>query len=109
MSRRTEQLGSLLQERIGVYLTEHLELPEGGLVTVTRVLVDPDIRHARVYVGILPDDKRGSILAALKQQVPDLHEYLLGELALPVIPRIKFLFDDMEAKANEIERLLDSL
>jgi ribosome-binding factor A len=108
MSHRAAQLGSLMQERTAEYLARNLEIKD-ALVTVTRVQVLPDLSHAKVFVSVLPDRLRGTALKALKRQTRDLNRKIFSELKIYPIPKVSFVIDDVEVKANDIDSLLDSI
>ena len=53
MTRRTERLGEEIREEVARMITGELKDPRIGFVTVTRVDLGPDLRQARIYVGVL--------------------------------------------------------
>lgn len=109
MSRRTEQVSSLLKEVVGEYLTEHVEFEPGTLVTVTRVDTPPDLNNATVYVSILPDNRKGSALEILRKLTGRMDKALFHKMAMKKVPRLHFRIDEQELYAQEIDRILDTL
>lgn len=109
MTRRTEQVSAELATLIGRYLLEQPDELGGALCTITRVETTPDLAHALVYVSILPDEHRGSTLAALRRFQRPFAKRLFQDLTMKVIPRIHFHIDDVEVHANEIEVLLNQV
>lgn len=109
MSRRLEQMNSLLQERIGNFLLSHFETPPGVLVTITRVETAPDLRSAKVYLSVLPENNRGSILEDLRKVRPELHQSLYRDLETHSIPLVRFMIDETELRAANLNNLIDSL
>ena len=55
MSRRAERLAEEIREEVALIVGERLKDPRIGFVTVTRVVLSPDLRTARVQVGVLGD------------------------------------------------------
>jgi len=109
MSRRTDQIDSLLRESIGEYLARNAEWPDGTFVTITKVSTAPDLKNASVYVSVLPEEKRGSALEKLRQIKSDIQKELFHSLSVKFVPKIHFKIDSIEARANEIDDLLDSI
>lgn len=109
MPRRIEQVNSLLQERISRFLLSHFEAPSGALITITKVEVTPDLHSAKVYVSILPENLRGSMLEGLRKIAPEIRQSLYQDLDTHVVPMIIFHIDETEEQAAGIEELLDSL
>jgi len=55
--RRTDRLGDQIRAEIADIIAKKLKDPRVGFVTVTSVDVSADLRHAKVYVSILGDEK----------------------------------------------------
>jgi ribosome-binding factor A len=76
-------------------------------VTVTEVRMSPDLRNATVFV--LPfgaDRDAGDLAAALRHAAPFLRGQLAGEVALRVVPSLRFEADRSFERAGRIEALL---
>lgn len=109
MTKRTEQVNSLLQELIGQYLTEHVEMPEGTLVTVTKVETPPDLNNANVYVSVLPDNRKGTVLEILRKLSGRIDKNVFHKVAMKKVPRLHFRIDEQELYAQEIDKILDTI
>ena len=109
MPRRLEQVNAFLQERIGNFLLSQFETPPGVLVTITHVSTSPDLHSAKIYVSILPENDRGSTLECLRKIVPELRRSLYHDLKTHTVPQLNFIVDDTEARAAQIEHLIDTL
>ncbi|MYH40482.1 MAG: 30S ribosome-binding factor RbfA, partial [Chloroflexi bacterium] len=104
MSRRTDKLADLVQSTLADLIQRRLKDPalEGGLISLTRVEVAPDLATARVYVSVLSlgdgSDvdtrlREEGILEALGRAGPLLTRELARELRLRRVPRLRFLAD----------------
>lgn len=109
MSRRTEQVNSLLKELIGEYLAEHIELPEGTLVTVTKVDTPPDLNNANVYISVLPDNRKGSVLEILRKLEGRIDKNMFRKMSMKKVPRLHFRIDEQELYAQQIDAILDNI
>ena len=55
---RMRRVNEAVKEVISVAIGNELKDPRVGFVTVTDVRTSPDLRHARVYVSVLGDERR---------------------------------------------------
>ena len=109
MPHRPEQVNELLREKIGEFLISDFEPPTGALVTITRVEVTTDMQQAKIYISVLPENNRGTILESLRRATPRIRRFLFRDLTFHSTPRLIFLLDESEIRAQGIESLLDSL
>jgi ribosome-binding factor A len=109
MSLRTDRMNELVKQELGRFMMEELELPENSLVTISKVITTPDLKVAKVYITILPDKLRGTILELLNKKSRILHENLKSELSMKFVPNLRFIIDEQEIYANKIEQLLDEI
>lgn len=80
-----------------------------GLVTVTEVELTPDLRSARVFVSIFPDDAAPAAVDALNRAEGELKRLLADRLALRFTPKLKFIFDDSIQRGARMESILREL
>ncbi|MCB1136096.1 MAG: 30S ribosome-binding factor RbfA, partial [Chlamydiia bacterium] len=69
MVKRTDRLNSLLKEVISDVVRLQVKHPHvSKFLTITRVDITRDLRHAKVYVSVIGEDKaRNETLEALNQ------------------------------------------
>jgi ribosome-binding factor A len=107
VTRRTERLGEELREEVAQLIAGELKDPRIGFVTVTRVDVTPDLRTARVYVGVLGTEKqRQATLTGLKQAAGFLRRSLGQSLRLRHTPELVFHYDAGLEASNRVAELL---
>ncbi len=108
-SDRIRQVNELLRNEFALEFSRSLELPEGSVISITKVSTSPDMRNATIFVSILPDNKAGSLLKSIRTQLPSISREVASRVVLRSVPKIKVTIDDNERKAAHIESLLDSL
>ncbi|HEX67559.1 MAG TPA: ribosome-binding factor A, partial [bacterium] len=64
-SRRLPRVNSLLKEEIANILLKEIDFPKEVLVTVTRVECSPDLRQAKIYVSVIPKEKKERVFKIL--------------------------------------------
>lgn len=109
MSHRIFQINELVKQELGKLILTELEFPQGCLVTITKVDTSKDLRQAKIWLSVLPAYLIKKVLAKLSANVGHLQFLLNKKLSMKPLPRLKFLIDDTEAKAVEIDQLLDSI
>ena len=96
MTRRTERIQELIREELSEMILRELRDPrlEGGLISLTRVEVTPDLSNARIFVSVMsetasPEDA----VKALQSASGYLHKELVHRLELRKVPFLNFRLD----------------
>lgn len=108
-SERMLKVNELLYHKISEYIAKEVEMPSGVFVTLSRVETSPDLRHARVFISVIPDNKRGTGLRLLKKHQGKIKRKLAQYLQMKFTPNPTFVIDGQVIYGNEIDRLLDSI
>ncbi len=107
MSRRTRQVGEFLREELTDIIRRDVKDPRIGFMSVTRVDVTPDLRHAAVYISVLgTDQERADTLAALVSASGFIRHTLKPRLRMRQIPDLEFRDDRSMEHAEKIARTL---
>jgi ribosome-binding factor A len=110
VTRRTERLGEEIREEVAQIIAGELKDPRIGFVTVTRVDVTPDLRTARVYVGVLGNEKqRQASLTGLKQASGFMRRSLGQSLRLRHTPELVFHYDEGLEASDRVAQLLTEI
>ena len=105
MSKRTDQVASLLQKEVGNMIAA-LELP--ALTTISKIEVTPDLKWGKIGITILatnPEMEKG-VLEVLDEHIFEIQRSLNRKLKMKIVPRIKFVIDKGEEYADRINALL---
>jgi ribosome-binding factor A len=111
MSDRAQRLAASMQAEIASILAREVKDPRvaaAGLMTVTQVALNPDLRLARVYVSFANTDadKKTACLAALEKVAGFVRGEVGRRLNLRRAPELRFVIDDSQDKIAHIEALL---
>lgn len=109
MSHRLEQINKLIQKELSQALRKELELPPAVLLTVTRVRTGADLKNARVFLTVLPEEKKDAAMNLLVKNRVLLQSELAKNLKTKFSPRLEFVYDETAAQADRIERILDEI
>jgi len=76
-----------------------------GLVTVTGVRCEPDLRHAVVFLASLP----GPVHAALQRARPRLQAAVAAQVRLRRTPQLSFAADPAVAQGERVDQIIRAL
>jgi len=94
-SDRPAQVAGEIRRAIQTELSRALNDPRvQGLVSVTEVLMPPDLAEARVRVSVLPDDRASLTLSGLRAAAGFLRRRVMDETRIGRVPRILFELDE---------------
>lgn len=101
------RVNEAVREVLSVAIGNELKDPRIGFVTVTSVSTSPDLRHARVYVSVLGDERqRAESLEGLASSSGYLQKRVATDLRLKHTPQLDFAYDDSTDRSLRISELL---
>jgi ribosome-binding factor A len=106
-AERMRQVNEEIRTRVAEIVVRDLELPLGSFVTVNSVDTSKDLKHARVYITILPDNLRGSTMDFIKRKTGYVQKLLGSRISMKFTPRLRFILDDGLIKAQEVFDVMD--
>lgn len=110
-SRRTKQMGSLIQETLARLLMRQVSDPRLQNIVVTEVQMSPDLKVARVYFTKSQEASTWSEKEALqgfKKATPYLRKMIGEGLELRSIPELRFERDTHQAELNHLLALIEN-
>lgn len=108
MSKRTEQVAELLLQEINKVLVRDFEAPIGTFVSVSVTTVSPDLKNATAYLSIMPSNKIGTVLEAVKKFTPHVQRIVNKTLKMRFVPHINWAIDERDLKYAVIDEALDT-
>jgi len=111
MNRRLQRLAGLLQEELSDLLLRQVKDPRlARLVSITRIVISSDLRHAHVYVSIMgSEEEKASTLEGLMAAAPFLRRELNKRVAVRRIPELSFRRDDSLELGSRVFDLLKQI
>jgi ribosome-binding factor A len=105
--RRSARLSEEIREEVAELIASKLKDPRIGFVTVTRVEMTSDQELAKIYVGVLGDEKqRKETLVGLKQAAGFVRRSLAQNLKLRRTPNVVFHYDKGLDATDRVAQLL---
>lgn len=111
VKQRTDRLNSLLKEVLSDVIRREVKNPLiSELMTVTRVDITKDLRHAKVYVSVIGEEKvQKETLAALKSAAGFIGTVASKKVVMRYFPELNFRLDDSAERHMRIETILKDI
>jgi len=105
---RIERANDLVQETLARLIQSDVQDQRVNLVTITRVSLSPDLKHAKVYFRVIGDDpkQRDDAQKGLIRARNFLRHLVAKNTDLRVTPDLRFIYDDVGEKAQKLEDLI---
>lgn len=110
MSTRQERVQELLKIEISDIIRRDLKDPRLGFVTITGAEVTRDLRHAKVFISVMGDEKQKEESFAVLQRAAGHIRSEFGKRAfMKIIPEISFRMDSGVEHGMHIFELLQKV
>ena len=109
MSQRIDKINDLLRDNLSRIISRDLSLKAGVLVSITKVDTSKDLRYARVFISVFPEDQRDYAQKTLHKEVYRIQGLLNSTLTLKFLPRIEFIVDMTQQQVSKFEDLFDKI
>jgi ribosome-binding factor A len=107
MSIRTARVAQLIKEEISRALTHDIDTVGYGMLTVTDVIMTPDLRIAKAYVSHFRSEKSNEeVLAFLEGHAKAVRMGIGRAVRLKFTPELRFYIDETLEKVERIEELI---
>ena len=107
LSRRVQRVERELREIVSTYLLSGVKCHLEGMVTVTRVMVSPDLRSAKVCLSMMvSEDSKQENLNNLQNYAKDFQFEIHKKLRMKFCPKIFFVLDRGIENAQLVEQRL---
>ena len=107
MSRRMVRVNELLRREISQVVQRDFEW-HGSLVTIGAVEVTPDLKEAKVHVGVIGGSEK-SVLERLNKEHGSIQGRVMQRVVLRNTPVMRFVADHSAERGVEIVNLLDEV
>lgn len=103
--RRVQQVAVVLKKELAPLIREALD-NKFGIVTLIDVIVQPDLKEAKVYISCLDLAKEKEVLRTLNLNVKNFQHILGRRLRIKFTPRLTFEIDHSLENVIKVEELL---
>jgi ribosome-binding factor A len=111
-SKRQKQVaGVILEEMNDIFLRMGLNMVDGGMVSISKVKITPDLLEARIYLSLFQVKDATALLGRIEDRTGEIKR-LLGlrvKQQLRRIPVLKFYLDDTLDYVFKMEELFKKI
>jgi ribosome-binding factor A len=111
-TKRQKQINELIRRQFSMVLQdEGTYIYERALVTVTRVVVAPDLQSAKVYLSVYNTENKLEVMQSMEENIFRLRHALAHKVGkqLRKVPELKFFLDDSLDEFFKMDQLLAKL
>lgn len=113
IKRRTDRLNSLLKEVLSDVILNQVKNPDlvGKLISVTKVEITKDLRHAKVYISVIGDniEEKKNVIKALTSAAGFISVTTSKQVVMHHFPSLTFILDDSVEKQMRIHEILSKV
>jgi ribosome-binding factor A len=110
MSVRTEKVSALIKEEIGYIIEKDLRGDVSGFLTVTSVVMSPDLKHARIFISIFNQEgDKEEVIKKLNFNKKHIRFLLSQRVHLKFSPEIFFVNDDSFDEVEKLEKIFKKI
>ncbi|MEI8279189.1 MAG: 30S ribosome-binding factor RbfA [Bacteroidota bacterium] len=111
-SKRQKQVGKLIQEEMSdIFQREGFNIINGGMVSISKVYVTPDLMEARIYLSLFQIKDQDELMNSITERTWEWRK-LLGTRVknqLRRVPEISFFNDDTLEHVFKMEELFKKI
>lgn len=108
MRRRSLQIASNIQRELQNRLARGLADPRiKGLITVTRVELSDDLKHAKAFISVMPDQHAKLTMHGLTSATGKLRREVMDRIHIKEMPTLRFVYDEGHKAQMEVMALLE--
>jgi len=101
---RSEKITNHIRELAALYIER--EAGPTSLITVTRVMLSPDNKRAKIMISVMPKEKESAAFGFIRRNLGDLRKYITKGLKVNPIPFLDVEIDEGEKNRQKIDDLL---
>ena len=109
MSIKIDRLEHTFVEQISMILRTEIKDERINFVTVTAAHITNDLSFAKIYVTVLNDEERDSILKQLNIASNFIERELSKRIEIRKMPNITFVYYESIEYANNIENIIEDI
>ena len=107
---RKERVANEIHSIIGKIQNQYIDLSHLGFITFSKVIISPDLKHAKIFFGVVNRKKNiENLTLELNKRSKAFRKYLGQELTIKFTPSLKFYFDDSIEYVERIDELFIKL
>jgi ribosome-binding factor A len=110
-SKRQQKYAKLIQKELGdIFQKESRHLIGKAMITITRVMVSPDLSFAKAYLSFLLADPQ-STYELINEHKKEIRHHLAKRIgkSVRIIPELAFFPDESASYAQHMDKIISGL
>ncbi len=107
--KRSIRVSDLIKDEVADIIMHRLKDPRLGFITVTETRVSNDLRHAKIFVSVLEDEKKDESLKILISSARFIRSELAQRVKIKFIPELVFKLDASIEYSAKINKMLNNI
>lgn len=103
---RSEKIMNHIRELSATFIEK--EASPTSMITVTRVVLSPDNKKAKILISVLPREKEQAAYGFIKRNLGEMRKYISKGLKINPIPFLDVEIDNGEKNRQRIDELLSN-
>jgi ribosome-binding factor A len=111
-SKRQKQVAGLLNEELSaIFQKMGLNIMDGGMVSISKVVITPDLYDARIYLSLFQVEDKEALLQKIKDRAWEIKKELTARVRhqLRSMPQLSFYIDDTLDYVFKMEELFKKI
>ncbi len=100
---RQEKVNSLLKDLAASFLSKKTA---DVLITITRIEMSKNLKSAKIFISIFPENKEKETLIWLNGEKNELRKFIGSQIKMKFLPSLEFEIDKEEKSRKRIEEIL---
>ncbi len=109
MTNRVLKINTLIKQIVSDIIARKLHLKSNVFLTISRVYTTNDLYQSTVFVSVFPASEARYAIKTLEHEQGLIKKTLSQKLNLRKMPKISFVYDDTEERADKIEKIFHDL
>jgi ribosome-binding factor A len=108
--KRASRVADVIKNELALLLVQRVRDPHLQEISISRVTLSDDLRHAKVYYTMFqPQGRLKQVERSLAKATGFMRSHLAKTLNLRFTPELRFWYDEEFEEVEKIERLLDDI
>ena len=111
-SKRQQKFSRMILKDLGeIFQQDKRGIIEGAFITVSDVLMSPDLAIARVYLSMLLVEDRTGLIDKINARKSEIRKALGNKIGkqVRIVPDLKFYIDELPEQASKIDKIIGDL
>lgn len=108
-TKRQNRLNSLLKEILSEIISREIHDPSiSPLITVTKVSITKDLKHAKVYISVI-GDKKNDMLEKINSYKRQITNIAFKKVSMRYFPELTFILDTSLDNFFKVDKILKDI